>query len=183
MARYFLIALVVWSLANNAQAADKFDAWINVFAKTDFQIDTIKNTSTTSSSGRIDAQHLRGKLGDGGRLILSLQRANPGSGFHNVEDMIRTKDSLMQVIKKQAKQRFNQLKFGAYQKIPVNDGIGVALDYASTTGLDCTFIVAGVSGTATGFGTHQFLVMAWGCGQRKSAFVSYLPGSNRPTDR
>ena len=173
MLRLLLAMLAVCGFVAHAQAADKFDVWINLFSEGRFSVERLDAANTTSSTDQYVVQNVRGRIDGRGLLFVHLQRSQPGGGFVDIEQNLNKKEQLVSRVKQIYKEAASGVEPGAYRRIDVNDGVGSALDYQSDGQEGCVFLMAGLAGKATTYGAHQYYMMAIGCAE-PAVLLNYM---------
>jgi hypothetical protein len=174
MMRTLWIALgLSLGLTNAAMAADKLDAWLNVFSSPNIEVRSLRIEGSTTTTGRNDVQFIEINVnGHSGRFIIQRPAGN-AFGRDGVDQHARSVKTL--------KRYFRGLKteVSNFQKIRGNKARGASIDFNNG---NCRVAYAGIRGPHPR--TYDFVVQGDICGDPATldlltSFMSQMKKSSR----
>lgn len=165
LARLALASVVIAAPAS-AQAADIYDAWINVFEPKTFVITSVVTETKYDGGDQLEIQTIKGTSA-GRTLQLRLQRFAGSSGFlaafdpSGLDNNSRNAAALIRAFKLKEAEASN------FQTLSSRHGRGATIDYQG-----CRVVMFGYRGTGEN-NTFEILVDGFDCGN-KDAVTTYF---------
>lgn len=173
-ARLALAAMVAAAPAS-AQAADIYDAWINVFEPKTFQITSVVTEVNYSGGNQIDIQTIKGSSG-GRNVQWRLQRSYGSSGIMASFDPSRLDNDSRNAASMIRAFKLNEAEASNFRSLNSRSGRGASIDYRG-----CRLLLFGFKGTGQGT-SFELLIDGFDCGN-KDNFSAYFEQTIQKSDR